>query len=86
LNITGITGINLNGNVTYDEKKPGGWKFVCQGSDDEINWDKLGEIKGNGLPGLERPNPFRMFAPPPAQKGSARRRRPNPFAGFMSGP
>lgn len=84
--ITGITGINLSGNVTYDEKKPGGWQFVCQGSDDGVKWDELGKIKGNGLPGQERPNPFRMFAPPPAQKGSAGRRRPNPFAGFMSGP
>jgi len=84
--ITEITSINLSGNVTYNEKKPGGWQFVCKGSDDGVKWDDLGKIKGNGLPGQERPNPFRIYAPPPAQKGSARRRRPNPFAGFMSGP
>ncbi len=34
-----ITSIKLNGNVTYDENKPKGWKLVCSGSDDGIKLD-----------------------------------------------
>jgi len=81
-----ITRINLNGNLTYDEKKPGGWKFICSGSNDGVNWDELGKVIGNGLPGQEMPNPFALFAPPPPTKGSTKKRPVNPFAGFMTGP
>ncbi|MCX6255613.1 MAG: discoidin domain-containing protein [Bacteroidia bacterium] len=83
-----ITGINLNGSVIYGDKKAGGWKFVCSGSNDGVSWNELGKVKGTGFPGLERLNPFaRMFTNPrPQGKGTAKRRPPNPFAGFFAGP
>ena len=83
--VPGITRINLNGNLTYNEKKPGGWQFICSGSNDGVKWDELGKVRGSGLPGQERPNPFARFLPPLA-KGSANKKPVNPFAGFMSGP
>jgi hypothetical protein len=82
-----ITKISLNGNLTYTDKKPGGWQFTCLGSDDGVKWNEIGKFKGSGLPGLERPNPFaRMFGNTGSQRRDATRRRPaNPFAG-MPGP
>ena len=82
-----ITKISLNGNLTYTDKKPGGWQFTCLGSDDGMNWNEIGKFKGSGLPGLERPNPFaRMFGNTGTQRrDSTRRRPPNPFTG-MPGP
>ncbi len=50
-----------------------------------LNWTELEKLSGSGLPGFERPNPFRM-APPPRRSGTAKRRQPNPFADFMRGP
>jgi beta-galactosidase/beta-glucuronidase len=85
--LTGITKISLNGNVTYNEKKPGGWQFVCLGSNDGIKWDELEKVKGNGFPGQERPNPFaRMGTPAARARVGAGRRPANTFGGFMSGP
>jgi hypothetical protein len=74
-----ITGISLNGNVNYGDNKPLGWQFVCTGSVDGIKWDDLGKVKGTGLPGQERPNPYGRM---PTNTGAQARRRPvNPFAG-----
>jgi beta-galactosidase/beta-glucuronidase len=85
--VPAISRINLNGSLTYNDKKPGGWQFTCLGSNDGIKWDELGKVSGNGLPGLVRPNPFaRFFTPPVSGKGSANKKPANPFAGFMSGP
>ncbi len=85
--VPAITRISLNGSLTYNDKKPGGWQFTCLGSNDGIKWDELGKGKGNSLPGEERPNPFaRFFTPPASAKGSANKKPANPFAGFMSGP
>ena len=56
-----ITRINLNGNFNYNDKKPGGWQFVCSGSNDGLIWEEIGKVKGNGLPGQERPDPFAMM-------------------------
>jgi Exo-beta-D-glucosaminidase Ig-fold domain/F5/8 type C domain/Glycosyl hydrolases family 2/Glycosyl hydrolases family 2, sugar binding domain len=82
-----VTRINLNGSLTYNDKKPGEWQFFCLGSNDGIKWDELGKVRGNGFPGTERPNPFaRFFTPPALVKGSANRKTSNPFAGFLSGP
>jgi hypothetical protein len=82
-----INRIKLNGSLTYNDKKPGGWQFICLGSNDGIKWDELGKVRGNGFPGVERPNPFARFLTPPASgKGSAKKKPANPFAGFMSGP
>jgi beta-galactosidase/beta-glucuronidase len=83
-----ITRINLNGNLNFNDKKPGGWQFVCSGSNDGAKWDELGKVKGGGLPGQERPNPFAMMManPRPQRRGEPGRRRANPFAGFMMGP
>jgi len=83
-----ITKIILNGGLTYGDKKPGGWQFVCSGSNDGVNWDELGKVRGFGLPGQERPDPFAwMFASTGPQRRDSTRRRPsNPFAGFFAGP
>jgi len=53
-----ITRIHLNGNFNFNYKKPGDWQFVCSGSNDGIEWNELGKIRGSGLPGKEMPNPF----------------------------
>jgi hypothetical protein len=72
--------------MTYDDKKPGGWEFICSGSNDGVTWNELGRTRGFGLPGQERPNPFAMFLNAgPQRRGTARRRTANPFAG-MFGP
>ena len=85
--VPAITRINLNGSLTYNDKKLGGWQFSCLGSNDGIKWDELGKVRGNGFPGEERPNPFaRFFTPPVSGKGSANKKPANPFAGFLSGP
>ncbi|HNR40623.1 MAG TPA: discoidin domain-containing protein [Bacteroidales bacterium] len=49
--------ICLNGSMIYNEKKTCGWKFVCLGSDDGINWEEISEIRGAGLPGEEKRDP-----------------------------
>lgn len=80
-----IDRIILNGTLNYNDKKPGGWKFVCSGSDDSINWTELGKLSGNGLPGQVKPNPFAAFMPPPKPKGKDRgTKQANPFSFFMS--
>lgn len=66
-----ITKITLNGGLTYGDKKPAGWQFVCSGSNDGVNWIELGTVKGVGLPGQERPNPFAGFPGPPAADSTA---------------
>jgi hypothetical protein len=77
-----IDKIMLNGTLDYKDKMSGGWEFVCSGSDDGATWVGIGIMKGSGLPGEERPNPFAMFARPPRKPGKTRRRPSNPF--FMS--
>ncbi|MDP4224068.1 MAG: discoidin domain-containing protein [Bacteroidota bacterium] len=81
-NVPEVTAINIDGQLTYDKNKSGGWEFVCLGSNDGQNWDNLGKLKGSGLPGQERPNPFAaMFRTRrPGQRGPGRRLA-NPFAG-----
>jgi len=79
-----ITRISLNGNVTYDDKKPGGWRVVCEGSDDSTDWHILGQYSGSGMPGRERPDPFRMFSQ--NRRRNSASRRPNAFSSFFSGP
>lgn len=82
--IKDITKIVLNGNVNFDDSKPGGWQFTCSGSDDGVNWDVLGRVSGSGLPGQERINPFRMRPPSTATRRRNTGRRPtNPFANFL---
>jgi len=82
-----ITKISLIGSLTYNDKKSGGWQFVCSGSNDGVTWDELGKVKGIGLPGQERPNPFaRMLADMERQGRDSAKRRPNPFADFFGPP
>jgi hypothetical protein len=50
-----ITAIVINGSVTYSEDKPAGWKYAVSGSMDGLQWDAIREVKGSGLPGMERP-------------------------------
>jgi hypothetical protein len=81
---TQVTKISLIGSLTYDDKKPGGWQYVCSGSNDGLNWTELSRIKGSGLPGQERPDPFAMFRNSGTQRrGQGRRRPANPFAGLF---
>ena len=83
---TTVTGIKLNGSLTYDEKKPRGWQFTCYGSNNGMTWDELEKSKGYGLPGQERPNPFAaMFGggSDTTRRGQRRRRPANPFAGLF---
>jgi hypothetical protein len=40
-----ITSLKLDGNVTIDDKKPGGWQFKCSGSNDGEKWQDLGSFK-----------------------------------------
>lgn len=76
-----ITRMYLAGGVTYDEKKPKGWQFICYGSNDGETWEQIGMIKGKGLPGEERPNPFaRMGLLRPA--GAAARPSNSPQPSF----
>jgi hypothetical protein len=83
-----ITGIMLDGSLTYDEKKSGSWQFVCSGSNDGVIWDELGKVKGIGMPGRERPNPFARMLEEMERQGreSTRRRRPSPFSDFFGPP
>ncbi len=83
-NLPEVTRINLNGHLTYDEKKQGVWTFTCLGSDDGIKWNELKQLKGNGLPGKEKPDPFAaMAAAMNAGSRKGGKRPPNPFAAFF---
>jgi hypothetical protein len=53
-----ITGISVDGNLYFDVTKPGGWLFACYGSNDGMTWNEIVTERGNGLPGMERPDPF----------------------------
>lgn len=82
-----VTGISLNGNLNFDERKPDGWQFSCYGSNDGIKWDEIASVSGNGLPGMERPDPFAaMMRSQNRRRGNQQGRRSNPFAAFMTGP
>jgi beta-galactosidase/beta-glucuronidase len=77
-----ISKIIINGSLEFSGKPTGGWAFVCSGSKDGITWNKLGEVKGNGLPGEERINPFAALL----AKSSKGKRPASPFANFFAGP
>jgi hypothetical protein len=53
-----ITRVTLKGGFYFDQKKPEGWRITCQGSNDGVQWDDLQTVKGSGLPGQEKINPF----------------------------
>ncbi len=79
--------IKLCGTLTYNDKKPAFWKFICEGSDDGVNWKEIGLLKGNGLPGTEKEDPFAKITKQASQKsGSSYRRSFNPFALSPYGP
>jgi len=83
-NLPEITSIAVNGELTYDKEKPVGWEFTVSGSSDGKSWDVLEKIKGSGLPGRERPNPFAEMLKRMEQDTS--RRGANPFADFFGPP
>jgi len=86
-NVPEITKINISGSLEFSGKAAGGWQFKCSGSNDGINWKELGKVEGNGLPGLERPNPFAALLAKQGPKGSASAKRPaNPSSRFFAGP
>jgi hypothetical protein len=80
-----IDRISLNGTLNYDEKKPGGSKFICSGSDDGITWTEISKFTGTGLPGNEKPNPWAAFMTPPRPAGKGGAKRPA-FFSFFAGP
>ncbi len=44
--------LSLVGTLIYDDKMAkGGYEIICQGSNDGKNWEELGKLSGNGLPG-----------------------------------
>jgi hypothetical protein len=75
-----IDKITMNGTLTYDEKKGKGWRFICQASDDGIDWHEIGLLKGTGLPGEEKVDPFaQMMKQMSKRPGNAWKRLSNPF-------
>lgn len=75
-----IDKIVLNGTLAYNDKKPGGWKFSCLASEDGKNWQEIASLKGNGLPGTERPDPFAaMMKQTSTKRGSKTGKISNPF-------
>lgn len=81
-NLCAATGIKLNGNFTYDEKKHGSWTFSCLGSDNGKEWTVLQQLKGTGLPGQEKSNPFAaMLAAMQKQSKKSGKRPPSMFGG-----
>jgi len=83
-----ISQIAITGNLNFDEGKRGGYRYVCSGSDDGVNWTDLVAVNGAGLPGRERPDPFRMMMPAANQRRStqARRSQQTGFGAFMMSP
>lgn len=60
--------IILKGTLEYLERKPRGWNFTCSGSNDGESWDELVYVRGYGLPGVERPDPFANITPQPGTR------------------
>jgi Exo-beta-D-glucosaminidase Ig-fold domain/Glycosyl hydrolases family 2/F5/8 type C domain/Glycosyl hydrolases family 2, sugar binding domain len=81
-----IDRVSLNGTLNYNDKKPGGWKFVCSGSDDGKTWTELSKLTGTGLPGQVKPNPWAAFMPPPKPAGRVAGKRPSAPFSFFAGP
>ena len=82
-----ITGIRLDGNVTFNESKPGGWQLSCSGSEDGTTWVDLGIVRGNGFPGQERYNPFaRMRQTTASRRRTQGNQRPVSRFPGMAGP
>lgn len=63
-----ITGIHINGSVSYNEEMPAGWSYEVSGSTDGSAWELLKEVRGPGLPGLDR---RRRFLPRPREDTAA---------------
>ena len=58
--------IHLKGSVTYQADKAGkGYELICMGSDNGKDWQELGKIIGNGLPG--KASRFTMHSDPNKQ-------------------
>jgi hypothetical protein len=76
-----ISSIHINGELTYDENKSGGWDFRLFGSHDGLSWELLDQQRGSGLPGKEIHNPFAemMKNLPKDSLGNS----VNPFADFL---
>ncbi len=75
--------IVLNGTLTYNDKKPGGWRFSCLASEDGKNWQEIGLLKGSGMPGTEKEDPFAAIMKQASKKSrSSGKKPPNPF--FLS--
>lgn len=58
--------VHLRGSVTYQADKAGkGYELICLGSDNGTDWQELGKITGNGLPG--KASRFTMHSDPNKQ-------------------
>lgn len=68
---TPLDSIRLRGSVTHSLTAQKGYEIVCYGSNDRIQWDIIGQEKGNGYLGIERP-----LRPMPAQANAPSRPQP----------
>ena len=74
-----VSQIAVNGDMTYDEKKPAKWNFTVSGSEDGINWTELDQTSGSGLPGKEKVNAFYEMLKKMRKDKSGK----NPFTDFF---
>lgn len=56
-----ISTITLNGTMQYDKSEVSKWLVTCYGSYDGTTWEQLGKHQGDGLPGIEKPNPWARY-------------------------
>lgn len=61
--IPAIDSINLLGSVFVDTLKGGPWSISIAGSENDMNWNRLGSIRGDGLPGHTVTGPARFYYP-----------------------
>jgi Glycosyl hydrolase 2 galactose-binding domain-like/Exo-beta-D-glucosaminidase Ig-fold domain/Glycosyl hydrolases family 2/NedA-like, galactose-binding domain len=58
-----LDSINLSGSLLVDSEEVKHWEINISGSDDSINWQKLGTVNGDELPGDSLTGFWRRFLP-----------------------
>ena len=77
-----VNRIVINGDLTYDNKLPGGWSVKFSGSDDGVNWEVLDQLQGTGLPGKVKPDWFAEMQKNMPKDSTGKPM--NPFADFLA--
>ncbi len=62
--IPDLDSINVSGSLLVDSLRVQHWNITIRGSQDGLQWNKLGIVGGDGLPGDSTTGPWRRFAPP----------------------